>query len=1476
MKRTAVFGLICFFAASLQGASRPQYAAIYLRNGYAQPVAVSGSALVVRYYYETYSNRDDLSVRLYRVPLGVRVDWMRSARSSVTPDDLRTLELVRTLTAVSSEDGNYFLQTADFGVQRNGEYLAVWNDGRGSLDGRIYEVGSLGTVWHAAGPTLLVYAVDLRTFKRRSDVRYSVWRAQGHNEELVTFDGLARSAMGGFQSAILYGRAGDGSQTVQRIWDNDASPDVGYIQTDRPIYRTGQHVYARAVLRSGSIGAYLIPHGKVTVAVRDQDGTALYEGERTLTRFGTVAVDVAIPDSARLGYYQITIGKITAGFDVQEYKKPEYALSVNASQAFVVGGDTARFAIDAKYFFGRPAAGMNLRYSGTAQYFYDEGYNPYSFLGNGYRYDSQAPSVRAQGVADGNGHLEVAVPTKHVDYEQTFYLQVDGRDASGRTVSTGAAARIVPASFRVDLAPDRWYAELGEDVNISATARDYDTHVRPNQALQVEVQGTHWDYHTHIETKLPVAKRTLMTDGQGRATFHWHPERAASYELTFSGRDERGNKTQSSLWFWVSSSSHPWWFPGEQMTMIPDKASYLPGERPKILLTAPQTDADAVLMVTSDRIVSARVIHVGAKPQTITVDSPKDASYYTVRVEIPGKHGLTVAQTAISVSPAPRILNLTLRPNKAKYAPGERATFRLSARDLEGRPVRAEIGIGVVDEALYAVQGSRGLPVFSRFYDLAANVSLGPSWNRVDNEAVAPVAEPTPSRALKEIGRVSSRGGNYLIKPGTTADVYSVHGAAGNASVRNFFADTAFWKPDVRTDVKGNATVSFVWPDSLTTWRVSGVAVDMDTSVGSGANDALVTKDFLVRLEMPRFLRRGDRSQFTGIVNGRAGSKSAFLRLDAGDLQQSASEQTVAIDSNASGNAVWNINPLTSLGNREITLRGSDGVLSDAMRLTIPIQAAGAPEHVRDAGEARNRSTVTLAVPSMYDAGALHIAISPSVVASLLQNVRMLDVYPYYCVEQTMSAALPDIFLERVAKRMNVALPGDAPQASAIIKKAVARLRVLQHPDGSWGWWEHDNAHPFMTAYALYGLAEFRKSGYAVPAQMYDAGVASLLTQLQTSNDDTLRLWGGRQPRSQWNTRAFMLFSLANAAPERMNHAILAQTMAHLDDLNDYALAVLGLAQHELGNDRAAHALLDRLNSHMIQTDSYGYWLSQTWHYAWQDDPIEATAYALRLNDALDPQSARVSKVVSFLRSQQHGGWWYTTKDTAAAVYAIAEAEHAGTSEYHPDETVDVYLNDKRVGHVHITKPVLNEQEASIDVAAADLQGGGTVRFAVSGIGLLYWSTDWTRYAPPYARKIADAEQSMLSRLRAQASTFTIVRTFSAPHTPWQVGDEVSVETTVSVRSDADYVAIEDPFAAGVEYNPDQGEGAQTSWSGLQFFDDRLVFFADHLYADYPLHLHYKLRVTTPGTYTAAPPIAYAMYGPPISAVGRPDKITIK
>ncbi len=1345
----------------------------------------------------------------------------------------------------------------------------------------VFDVTTLGVVGNPLGATRLLYAVDLRTFARHAGpTSYAVHLKDGVRIVHADKDGLAAFDVpsGEKSEPVVVASTADGSSMVLTVnaWnDRSGDDDVGLVQTDRPIYRPGQTIELRAIVRRGSIGGYRIPTGVRSVTVTASDGTIVFSHDVRIDAFGTVAASVRLPEKAAIGGYAIRVGPtLSTDVSILAYKKPEYEIAFAPDKPFVVGGDAATFTLTAKYFFGRPAAGLHLHYVARRQphCWYFPG--PFASSADyGRRGDCYARPVVAEGdfATDAQGMHRFSLPTKPVTGEDELSIEADGRDASGRTVQVSGSLRVVPAAFYLAISSDEWFAQAGKAAHLALSSRTYDEKPQPNANVTLAIVGSHWDVKGSKYVEVSRETRSFSTGPDGKLAFDWTPKAGGSYSFEATSKDDRGNVAHGYFYMWVLDDGERSWFqPSDQPRVIAQKDAFAPGERPRVLITLPKPDRDVLVVEATDRFVSTRVVHVAGMSASLALDAPADAAQFTVTVQMPNENGVSNAQTTIKLVPAPKALFVTVRPDKARYAPGERATFAIEARDLRGRGVRAELALGVVDEALYAVQAASPIDPMATFYTRDTYFYPTFSWFRPNEGALERSGTMADTYTVNAFSKtVAGR---------LTSPLSTIAAVRSQPVIRSNFQDTAYWSPSIVTDANGRATVTFVWPDNLTTWRTDGLAVTRDTSLGTTRASSLVTKDFLVRLETPRFARAGDTTEIVGIAQGMPDRSAVSMKLDTGALGLGTLERSLTLDANRSADTAWPIK-VPGTGSVSLTLFGSDGARTDAVRQELPLLAATAAEHVRSAGSLPNDANLTVTVPSGgYLGGDVTVSLTPSVVAGLVQNLRLLDVYPYYCTEQTMSAALPAIVVDGVLKRSGLRAPDDV-RPGPIVANAIARLSELQHADGSWGWWEHDAGHPFMTAYALYGLAQMRQGGYSVSDYVYDRGVASLLSQLERSNADTLRFWGGAQDGSEWNTRAYMLFSLAEAAPDRAKGVAATwyvQTLAHAKQLNPYALAVLGLAEHRLGNDAAARSLLALLDARAITDGAFTYWSGDTWHYAWEDDPIETTAYALRLESALAPDSPRVARTIAFLRAQQRGNWWYTTKDTAASIYALAEALHPDASEFHPDERVRVLLDGVEVGTVHVTSPILDAADAQIVIPASKVRNGGTLTFEKTGTGSLYWATDAVRYVPPGATSASDPDRGLFARLFAKAPEFSIDRTYDAGHPgPWRVGDQINVTVTVRTREAVQYVLVEDPFPAGAEHQDEQGQAAAQAWSGVQILDDHAAFFADRLDPSSPLTIRYTLRVTTPGTYTAPAPTANAMYGPPVSAVGKGTTIQV-
>ncbi|HET7813875.1 MAG TPA: MG2 domain-containing protein, partial [Candidatus Baltobacteraceae bacterium] len=1258
-------------AALLFGTAQAQR---QLARDVADPLAVEPSHTIqipLNFYEFGYQGPSgSASTEFYRIPRDLFIGL--AARTIKTPDAFQAVRTRGTLVRsfVSNEsDAESGARVADVGEYPVGQYAAVVTNGSHVLLTPV-TVTTIGVLAGSTGTTSAFWAVNLADFSaHRERLQFLAFSNAKEHDISSTADGVAvtdlKAPWSGGNSAIL-AEASDGSIGVMtRYWYGQERGETAFVQTDRPLYREGQRVHFRAIYRTGDIGSFEPPHGQRRIRVLDEDNTKIYDRTLTLDRYGSVHGDFVLSDSARLGAYRILVDRNDwgpYGFQVQAYKKPEYEADLSAPQRTIIGGHTATFSLLAKYFFGRPAAGMHVAYTAVAQ----PQYYWFSPFDRWFPHNYQTKTL-AQGsaVTDGNGAWKIRVPTNHVTDSQTLEVTADLRDTSGRTVSTASSMQIVPAEFSIGITQDRWFAQAGHPISFGFTAHSYETQKSETRNIHVTVTHAVWNQKAwRYDSGRTDLTRDITTGDKTAVAFT--PEESGMYAVRATGTDEAGNTSAATSSLWVSDARGGEPLPGMQQPLVTfSKTSYKPGERMQALITLPVRDRDVLAVLSTDRVAEARVIHVRGYSAAAVFAEPQDAQHVTLSVSLPQELGVMNGAANVSIVPGPRVLNVAIVPDRAKYEPGQRAQFRVHVTDAKGRPVRTEIGISVVDAALLALLPDSS-NIGDTFYGATSPFYPEAGWYR-------------PNRTLKTIAAIRSRD---LVKPGTTSDTYSVQaprmsGEAAtpapqgmNGPVRSKFADTAYWAGDAQTDDYGNGRIVFTWPDNLTTWVAKAVAVDDAASVGQGNGKALVTKDFLVRLELPRFLRKGDKTTIGGIAHGVAGSAQAHLRLD---INADPLDALVAFDHTASASTSW---PYTApaIGDQTFVLRGSDGARSDAMQMMIPIESSGTAEHERDAGTTQAQSTLAVSLPAGYDAGALHLQLTPSVAAQLVENVRLLDVYPYYCTEQTMSAALPAVFVDRVLKRTHLQRTADRNTAE-IVEHALARLAQLQHGDGSWGWWENDDGHPFMTAYALYGLTEFRKAGYDVSRNgMYSRGIDALVALLETQRTDTLRFWGGAQKGSEWNTRAYMLFSLANAAPERIPRSLLRQTIDRAKDLNSYALATLGLAAHELGDDTTARRLLALLNARAIDNGTYRYWTGESWHYAWEDDPIETTAYALRLNAALG-DAAGTARTVAFLRSEQHGSWWFTTKDTAAAIYAIAQTVPDSSPEFSPDETVRVSVD---------------------------------------------------------------------------------------------------------------------------------------------------------------------------------------------------------
>jgi len=723
-------------------------------------------------------------------------------------------------------------------------------------------------------------------------------------------------------------------------------------------------------------------------------------------------------------------------------------------------------------------------------------------------------------------------------------------------------------------------------------------------------------------------------------------------------------------------------------------------------------------------------------------------------------------------------------------------------------------------------------------------------------------------------------------------------GGLAEPKTRSVFADTAFWTAAVTTGPDGTASVTVPFPDSLTDWKVVARGGDARARVGEATTGILARKDLMVRLQSPRFFVERDRALLSALIqNDTAQAVEAVARIEVSDVLKldSPGEARVQVDKNGQARVEWPVRVLGS-GIAKIRVAALTSVESDAAELSFEALVHGADKQVSQAGRLSAGETreVLFDLPAERGPGTarLTLRVAPTLLSSLLEAVPYLVDYPYGCVEQTMSRFLPAVVLARTLRESGVRLEdlaahrrlvvkgrlGEkdkdpvfrAEELDAMVRAGLARLYGFQSGDGGWGWWKDDSSDLRITAYVVYGLATARAAGFAVDEAAFSRGVSFL--ESHAAEIKSL------------HARAYAAFALASAG---RTPAGLDTLMARRADLTVHGKALLALALQRSGRSVDAKTLVSNLEdlARVDEASDTASWRVETNWWFWENDRVETQAFGLWALAEIAPQHPLGPKVARWLLLNRQGSRWYSTRDTAHAIYALA-AFAKGAGETSPDLTVEA-----RSGGISRTFRITPANAYSFDdtlvLGDAELGAGRkSVSLRVTGSGTLYYNavlryftkeedirgagTD-LRLTREYFRRVPrvverDGERRLEHELIAIPSLASL-----------KSGEEVEVKLSVEAPTAYDHLVFEDPKPAGFE--PIDLVGGSRYGDGLcsnmELRDERVAFFITHL-AQGRQVIRYVLRAETPGAYHALPAHGYAMYAPEIAAFADEWRTTVE
>lgn len=1128
-----------------------------------------------------------------------------------------------------------------------------------------------------------------------------------------------------------------------------------YIYTDRPIYRPGDTVNFKAVIFSRENGLPIKPGvDTVRVSVQGDAGISgrpatLYSRTLALSRFGTAAGSVVLPDNAPTGYYRIdvSIGDELINylyFDVAAYRKPDIDLSVGFSQEAVLVGEDILAEIQADYFFGLPAAEQTFSWT---LYHEDNFFNlPGYYVGPlqdfWIRSHNWTLSPLGEAVSYGEGRTgedglfsllftanDLLSEDGHNGLTQKYNLEVTIKDQSGFPVSFRDSVLVHPAPFYIGVKPDSYFGNAGSSFNFSILTVDWGQAPVNDIAIEATFESIRWlveesgnperPYQYQEQTRL-IGGASPVTNREGRATVSFVPPEPGTYRLTLESGD-----VVTQVLIWVSGEGAAVW-PAmlyNHIDLIPDAIEYQPGQVARVFIPNPLSgDAKALVTIERSRVMASQVLEITDAGGMISIPITEESipniyvSVILVGKDAVGRPDYRQSTLELPVSPDSKVLNVDLTITPTLTEPGELVTLTLKITDQQGSPVQGEFSVVVVDKALLALIPPNSLPIVDGIYSqvplsVDTNLSLHTYAKQLD---LIPI----------EIGGLGGGAERSI-----------------DAAVREDFPDTAFWQAEVITAADGTAQLSMPLPDSLTTWVVEVRGLDESYLVGQAEAEIQTQKPLMIRPVTPRFLVDGDLVELAAVVHNNTDEEllvDVSLAATGFTLDDDSPTHHVTIEPGRSARVNW-WGTVESVELVDLVFKAVAGSLMDASapiwgdlqvkRYTMPQTFSSTGQLVEPGSRLE---LVSLPISMEPSSGELSLVINPSLLVTLVDGLEAIETSPYRDTVSTLARLLANLNVYQVLKILNVESAQSNNSLSTYVKEDINQLLSAQNLDGGWSWWGSSKvdsltSDPFITAYVLVGLEAAQEAGL----QIDDIFITRARDYLVYRMSETEVISSGWE----LDQLLFMTYALGRHSDEREIGFDLGSILEVLynrrTELSPWGLGFLALTmQDRNGMNARVNTLVAELEDRAVRSTTSVHWESIWSSSMLPGSPVFNTAVALYTLAQLDPASSSLPLALRYLMAHRSSGpSWSSSFETSWILMAIAKTIQ-GTGDYQADYDYQAMLNGIPIVEGEAAGPETLESKSvlvSIDSLYSDSPNAVLIERGV-GTGTLYYRIDLNTY----------------------------------------------------------------------------------------------------------------------------------------------------
>ena len=866
-----------------------------------------------------YKNLTGITLQLYKVNLPVtsavlqnRTTHFESKYARLQREEHFSLKpttdylnVDTTLTIQAPQAGIYFLK-------------AVPDGKKGVSDGTLMNVTALKTIYRPLPDgTLELVVVDAVSGQPVSEAEVTIYTEKGGGyspQQTYQADKQGTLKLDFLNSNKYWYNAhtaADNAMPILNLWKNDyyykesKKKEVLQLFTDRSIYRPGQTVYVSGLAyEMEKDSTRVLADKKYTVSLYDANNNETGKVEVWTNGFGSFSGQFVLPSPCLTGYFSLRAADTSVSFKVEEYKRPTFDVTFEPVKVEYQVGDSIEVAGMAKTFAGAPVQNARVHYNISRSYAWF-----WRFMGRG--------SARWEGEAmtDADGKFTVPVHFE-IDSDRresplwyyTYNIQADVTDGAGETQQANLSLPLGSTSMvlNMDNLPDNWVKEKKLEIKLTAmnlSGEPVDTLVT-YQVVEMEEQKDGQEKEG----------RKVLT-GTVEANKSFVPEAiyalpSGNYRLKLSAKDTQGRECTASknfLLFSLNDKRPPFvitdWFyqDGLEFDAASPATVYIGSSEKNVYLLydvfAGNKRLESKRIELSDSVVSFRFPYKKEYGDGILVSMAfvKDGRLYSHNARI--------------MKPAPeKKLQLKWTTFRDKLRPGQQEEWKLTVLYPDGSPAEAEMLATMYDASLDKIYSAHKLDFGVDFHyvvpltywntsymrnaylyvdfplkrlravPLEYSELIIPSTGRMEAMVVGYGGSPraTLAGALKIRGRSAA---NAVMNQEAVTDMVlqeeMVETSAqekvemgsseelaetGDIQIRENFAETAFFYPQLRTNEKGEVSISFVLPESLTRWKFMGLAHTRNVDYGKIEATATASKEFMLQPNMPRFVRVGDKA----------------------------------------------------------------------------------------------------------------------------------------------------------------------------------------------------------------------------------------------------------------------------------------------------------------------------------------------------------------------------------------------------------------------------------------------------------------------------------------------------------------------------------------------------------------------------------------------------------------------------------------